>query len=94
MMRSSLRGIFRIMTAFSAVASQVVLVVPFTVGSPLLAPMWAVTVFYLLAVAAVLTLLKLLRSGHLFLSPIVPFTHGLLFFLFMSAGDQFLGWTA
>ena len=76
-----------------AVALQLVVLVPFTVASGLLAPLWAVLLLYGLWLAGALLLVKLARPRP-FATPIVPAVNALLLWAVISGGEIWLGWTA
>lgn len=83
----------RVVAVIVAVALQLVVLVPFTVASGLLAPRWAVVTFYAVwVVAAVVLVLTAVRRP--LLSPLVPLANGVVLWLAITAGDLWLGWTA
>ena len=76
-----------------AAALHLVVLVPFTVASGLLAPLWAVLLLYGLWLGGALLLVRLARRRP-FLAPLVPAANALLLWLVLGAGDAWLGWTA
>jgi hypothetical protein len=72
---------------------QLLVLVPFTVASGLLAPLWAVVTLYLLWLAAAAVLVRL-ASRRPLLTPAVPIVNAALLWLALTAGDVLLGWTA
>lgn len=72
---------------------QLVVLVPFTVASGLLAPLWAVVGIYALGIAAVTTLVAVARRRPL-LSPLVPIVHAAVLWGVITFGEAVLGWTA
>jgi hypothetical protein len=83
----------RIAAVVLAAALQIVVLVPFTVASGLLAPLWAVVLFYALGGASVVVLVRTAQRAPL-LAPIVPIVHGLVLFVAITGGEHLLGWTA
>lgn len=77
-----------------ACAAEAVLLVPFTVASGLLAPLWAVVMFYMVGAVAFVSLILLLRKRFLVWSLLVPFIHAIVFVSALTFGDIFLSWTA
>ena len=77
----------------TAVAMQLVVAMPFTVGLGLLAPLWAIGVGWVLWVFAAGALVVTARRRPL-VTPIVPVTNAALLFAFVTFGDSVLGWTA
>lgn len=75
-----------------AAALQLVVLVPFTVSSGLVAPLWAVLVLYALWVAAVVVLVRVARRQPL-AAPLVPLANGALWWLAMAPDGALLGWT-
>ena len=76
-----------------AIAMQMVVAVPFTVGLGLLAPMWAIVAGWMLWIAAAGTLIVIARRRPL-LTPLVPIANAALLYAFLAFGDVALGWTA
>jgi hypothetical protein len=76
-----------------AIAMQLVVAVPFTVGLGLLAPPWAIIVGWAVWFLAAGTLGVSARRRPL-LTPLVPVTNAALLFAFITFGDSVLGWTA
>ncbi|MEX2533047.1 MAG: hypothetical protein WD360_03700 [Nitriliruptoraceae bacterium] len=72
---------------------QLVVGVPFTVASGLLAPLWAVVVFYVLWIACATVAVRLAHRRPL-ATPLAPLVNAALLWLSLTAGDVFLGWTA
>lgn len=93
--RGATRGdrLVRTGAVVAACVLQLVVLVPFTVSSGLLAPRWAVVALHLLWVAAVVVLVAVARRRPLF-TPLVPVTNTLLWWAGISAGGAWLGWTA
>lgn len=76
-----------------AVAVELVVAVPFTVGMGLLAPLWAIVVSWALWLVAAGALVVTARRRPL-ATPLVPVTNAALLFAFVAFGDSVLGWTA
>lgn len=76
-----------------AVAMQLAVAVPFTVGMGLLAPLWALIVGWVLWLVAAGALVVTARHRPL-IAPLAPVTNGALLFTFVTLGDSVLGWTA
>jgi hypothetical protein len=76
-----------------AVAMQLVVAVPFTVGMGLLAPLWAIVVGWALWLVAAGLLVATARRRPL-VTPLVPVTNAALLFAFVTFGESALGWTA
>jgi len=72
---------------------QLVVGVPFTVASGLLAPYWAVIAFYVLWIACAAVAIRLARRRPL-ATPLVPLANAAVLWLGLTTGDVFLGWTA
>jgi hypothetical protein len=87
------RRVLRTVAMGIAIALQAVLLVPFTVASGLLAPLWAVIVLYLLWLVAAGTLWVVARHQPL-AAPLVPLANGSLLFGLLVFGESVLGWTA
>jgi hypothetical protein len=79
--------------AVLAAAVQLVVLVPFTVASGLLAPLWAIVGFHVLWVAGAVVFVRLVRRRPL-ATPLVPLGNAVLLGLGLSAGGAWLGWTA
>lgn len=75
-----------------AVVGHLVVLVPFTVASGLLAPLWAVVGLHGLWLAGALVLLRLARHRPL-LAPLVPAVNAAVLWAALSAGGLWLGWT-
>src|SRR5665811_1515799 len=73
--------------------AQLVVLVPFTVSSGLLAPAWAIAVLIALWVAFAFLLARMARRRPL-LTPLIPVANAALLWLAISAGGSLLGWTA
>ena len=82
-----------IATVVVAGALQLVVLVPFTVASGLVAPLWAIVGLYILWIAATAVLVVLARRRPL-LTPLVPVVNAVLLWAAITAGETFLGWTA
>lgn len=76
-----------------AVATQLVVAVPFTVGMGLLAPLWAIIVGWALWLVAAGVLVVTARRRPL-VTPLVPVTNAAVLFAFVTFGGSVLGWTA
>lgn len=76
-----------------AVVGQLIVLVPFTVGSGLLAPLWAVVALYAIWAVAAVGLVLLARTRP-FTTLLVPIANINLWWLLMTIGERFLGWTA
>jgi hypothetical protein len=76
-----------------AALGQLVVLVPFTVASGLVAPAWAVAAFHVLWVGCTAVMLGLARRRPI-ATPLVPLINAALLFGAMAAGDAWLGWTA
>ncbi len=76
-----------------AVLGQAVVLVPFTIAIGLVAPAWAVVVFYLLGAAAVALLWRTIRRRPR-LAPLIPIVNAALLAGGVTAGEAWLGWTA
>jgi hypothetical protein len=83
----------RIGSVTLATALQLVVLVPFTVASGLVAPLWAIVGFYLLwgAAAAVLVVVARRRPTAALLVPIANLA---VLWGGITLGEQLLGWTA
>jgi hypothetical protein len=86
-------SVLSLVTVVLAVALQLVVLVPFTVASGLLAPLWAVVALHGLWLAAAFVLLRTARRRPL-AAPLVPVANGLLLWLALTLGELWLGWTA
>lgn len=76
-----------------AAVAHLVVLVPFTVASGLVAPLWAIVLLYALWLASAVVLVGLARRRPL-LTPVVPVVNALLLWLVITVGEQALGWTA
>jgi hypothetical protein len=76
-----------------AAAMQVVVLVPFTVASGLVSPLWAIVALYALWLAAGVVLVRTARRRP-FAAPLVPVINAALLWLAVSGGESLLGWTA
>lgn len=76
-----------------AIVLHAVLLVPFTVASGLLAPLYAIIALYLLWLLAAGTLWVVARRRPL-AAPLVPLVYGALLFGLITFGEATLGWTA
>ena len=76
-----------------AVVGQLIVLMPFTVGSGLLAPLWAVVALYAIWAVAAVGLVLLARTRPL-ATPLVPIANISLWWLLMTIGERVLGWTA
>jgi type IV secretory pathway TrbD component len=91
--RAGGRPILPLIVIGLAVAMQLAVAVPFTIGMGLLAPLWAIIVGWALWLVAAGTLVVTARRRPL-LTPLVPVTNAALLFAFVTFGDSVLGWTA
>lgn len=87
------RSILPLIVIGIAVAMQLAVAVPFTVGMGLLAPLWAIIVAWALWLVAAGGLVVTARRRPL-LTPLVPVVNAALLFALVSFGDLVLGWTA
>ena len=76
-----------------AVVGQFVVLMPFTVASGLLAPLWAVVVLYAVWAVAMAGLVLIARKRP-FATLLVPVANMTLWWLVMATGERFVGWTA
>lgn len=76
-----------------AVVLQLVVLVPFTVASGLVAPLWAVAVLYVLWGGAAATLALVARRRPT-ATPLVPIANAAVLWFVITAGEAWLGWTA
>jgi hypothetical protein len=76
-----------------AVILQLVVLVPFTVSSGLLAPLWAIVVLYAVWLGAAVTLVTVARRRPL-ATPLVPIVNAAVWWGLMTFGESVLGWTA
>jgi hypothetical protein len=81
-----------ILAITGATILELIVLVPFTVASGLVAPMWAVVVIYALGVSAVAMLVAVARRRPL-LAPIVPIVHAAALWGIVTFGELVLGWT-
>ncbi len=75
-----------------AVAGQLVVAMPFTVATGLLAPLWAIVLAWALWIAAAAVLVLVARRRPL-LTPVVPVVNAALLWGLVSLGERLLGWT-
>ena len=87
------RHALRIVAIVVAVVLQAVVLVPFTVASGLLAPLWAVVVLYVLWLGSAATLFVTARRQPL-AAPLIPMVNAGLLFGILGLGETVLGWTA
>lgn len=80
-----------VVVAVAAIA-QLVVLVPFTVASGLVAPLWAIVALYLLWAGAAYLFVRLARRRPL-ATPVVPAANALLLWAVITLGQQLLGWT-
>lgn len=85
--------LLRVAAIVLAAALQLVVLVPFTVASGLVAPLWAMLALYVLWAAAVLLLVRTARRQPL-AAPLVPVANAVLLWLAITLGELALGWTA
>ena len=81
-----------ILTVTVAGALQLLVLVPFTVASGLLAPPWAVAMLYVLWIAASAVLVVAARRRPL-VTPVVPVINAGLLLAVVTVGEQLLGWS-
>jgi hypothetical protein len=72
---------------------QLVVLVPFTVSSGLVAPVWAIGGLLLLWAAGAGLLVRLARTRPL-ATPLVPLGNAAVLWAAITLGEQVLGWTA
>lgn len=77
----------------SSVILQLVVLVPFTLASGLLAPLGAVIILHIVWVCASVVLIVLLRRRSMF-TFLVPVINAVVWWVTLAAGDAWLGWTA
>ena len=75
-----------------AIVAQMVLLVPFTVASGLLAPAWVIAALYGVWIVAALGLIPVARRVPL-AAPLVPALNALVLAATLGAGSVWLGWT-
>jgi hypothetical protein len=85
------RGLAAAVVVLAAIL-QLLVLVPFTIASGLLAPLWAVVVLHLVWLAATAALVKVARTRP-FVTPAVPIANAALLWLVLTLGDVLLGWT-
>lgn len=83
----------RLATVTLAVLLQLIMLVPFTVASGLVAPIWAVVALYVVWLGAAAVLFVLARRRPL-LTPLVPIVNAAVLWGTIALGDVWLGWTA
>jgi hypothetical protein len=76
-----------------AATLQLVVAVPFTVATGLVAPLWAIVIAWTLWVAAAVILVMTARRRPL-ATPVVPLVNAALLWLLITIGEAALGWTA
>lgn len=76
-----------------AIVLHLVVLVPFTVASGLVAPFWAIAAFFGLWLVGAGTLVLLARRRPL-VAPLVPVVNATLLWAAITAGEGWLGWTA
>jgi hypothetical protein len=76
-----------------AIVLQLVVLVPFTVASGLVAPLWAIIALHALWVAGAVGLALLARRRPL-ATPLVPAVNAALLWAAITVGEAWLGWTA
>jgi type IV secretory pathway TrbD component len=87
------RSVLPLIVIGIAIAMQLVIAVPFTVGLGLLAPLWAILVGWALWLVAAGALVVTARRRPL-LTPLLPLTNAALLFALVTFGESALGWTA
>jgi hypothetical protein len=87
------RRVWSALAIVVAVILQLIVLMPFTLASGLLAPLWAVVAFHVLWFGCAGVLLVLATRRPL-LTPLVPIANALLLGALLTAGDLLLGWTA
>jgi hypothetical protein len=86
------RGLAAAVVVVAAIL-QLLVLVPFTIASGLLAPLWAVIALHLLWLTATVVLVRFARTRP-FVTPAVPVANAALLWLVLTLGDVLLGWTA
>lgn len=76
-----------------AAIGQLIVLVPFTVASGLLAPLWAVVALYAIWTLSAAGLVLLARTRP-FATLLVPMANAALWWLVITIGERVLGWTA
>jgi hypothetical protein len=75
-----------------AAVLHLIVLVPFTVASGLLAPLWAVGILYVVW-AGFAALLVVVARRRPFLTMLVPVANAAVLWLVITLGEQALGWT-
>jgi len=73
--------------------AQLVVLVPFTVASGLVAPAWAIAVLIAMWIAFAFAFVRIARRRPL-MTLLVPVANAALLWLAITAGERLLGWTA
>lgn len=81
-----------VVTVALAVIAQLIVLVPFTVASGLVAPLWAIVLLYLVWAGAAFLLVRVARRRPL-MAPLVPAANALVLWAVISIGQAWLGWT-
>lgn len=89
-----MKSILRALSLVSALVGQTLMTVPLTVASGLLAPLWAVALFWIINFAAIGVLVRLIYTRKYQLAFMVPVSHLAVFIAILMFGDFVLGWTA
>ncbi|HUG84963.1 MAG TPA: hypothetical protein VMM13_10380 [Euzebya sp.] len=76
-----------------AVLLQLVVLVPFTVSSGLVAPLWAIIALGLLWLIAAAVLWQV-AIRQPFATPVIPIANAVLLWAAITAGETWLGWMA
>ena len=82
----------RVAAVVVAAAAQIVVLVPFTLSSGLVAPLWAIVLLVALWLACTALLVAVARRRPL-LAPLIPVGNFALWWLALMLGGQVLGWT-
>jgi hypothetical protein len=79
------------LVVITAIALQVIVLVPFTVASGLVAPLWAMAVLYVVWVMGAGALALVARRRPL-ATPLVPLVNAAVLWVVITAGEALLGW--
>lgn len=78
----------------AAVAGQGVMTFPFTFGVGLIAPPESLPLFWAIDLAAIISIVLLLKYKKHRLAIVPPIIHAALYFSYITFGDAYLGWVA
>jgi hypothetical protein len=84
--------VVRVLVVAIAALGQLVLAVPCTAASGLVAPLWGIVTAWLLWAGGATTLVLVARRWPL-ATPLVPVTNAALLWLLIAVGEHLLGWT-